>query len=175
MTVNTSDSPAEAVVPAAPAAAPDTNGLIKSHVIAAMGLGFVPVPILDMVSIVAVQINLVRKLGEAYGVPFKENAVRGTILALIGGVLPAGLGMSAASLLKFIPGLGSVSGAAGVVVLAGALTYAVGAVFDRHLASGGTLLDLDVANMRGLFRKKLEEGKTVAADLQKDKAAAQAA
>lgn len=152
-----------------------TNGIIKNHVIAAMGLGLVPLPVVDMVSIVAVQMNMVRKLGAAHDVPFKENAVRGSILALVGGVLPVSLGLTAASFIKLVPGLGSVTGAAGVVVLAGAVTYAVGAVFERHLASGGTFLNFDISKARDLFRRKVEEGKGVAKDLGDEAADAKAA
>lgn len=144
-----------------------TQSIIKNHVITAMGLGLVPLPLFDVVSIVAVQMNLVHRLGDAYDVPFKENAVRASILALIGGVLPAGLGMFATSILKLVPGLGSIAGAAGVVILAGATTYAIGQVFDRHLSSGGDFLDLDIASAKKLFSQKLEEGKKVAADLRK--------
>ena len=146
----------------------DNNGMIKNHVITAMGLGLVPIPVFDVVSIVGVQLNMVRNLAKAYDVPFSENLVRASILSLIGGSAPAGLGVAAASLVKVLPGLGTVSGAAGVSVLSGGLTYAVGHIFDRHLASEGTLLSFDASKVRDLFKRKVKEGQSVASDITQD-------
>ncbi len=47
------------------------------------------------------------------------------------------------SFTKFIPDIGQTVGTAATPVLNGTFTYAVGRVFDRHFASGGTFLTFD--------------------------------
>lgn len=157
-------TPVEAVS-AGPALA-DVEAMIKDHVIAAMACGLVPVPAFDMVSVVAVQLRLANKLSKAYGVPFADNMAKNAILALVGGVMPTMATASLASLLKFIPGLGSFVGGAGVSLLSGALTYAVGRVLSQHFESGGTLLDFDPTRVRDRFRSELKAGQEAARGMQ---------
>ncbi|WPL11258.1 MULTISPECIES: YcjF family protein [Thiorhodovibrio] len=160
-TPTTDAVPSEAVTVDANA----VSARIRSHVIAAMGLGLVPIPVFDMVSIVAVQLKMVHGLSQLYGIKYSENIAKTLVLSLIGGVLPAAFGATLASFVKIIPGLGSVAGAAGVSVLAGALTYAVGKVFAAHFASGGTLMDFNPKNVRKSFREQFRKGKDVAAQV----------
>lgn len=148
--------------PLAPPALTEIEGVIKDHVIAAMALGLVPVPAFDMVSVVAVQLRLTHKLSKAYGVAYAENIAKSAIMALVGGVLPTMATASLASVLKFVPGLGSFVGGAGVALLSGALTYAVGRVLAQHFESGGTLLDFDPSRVRDRFRAELKAGRDAA-------------
>lgn len=146
----------------------DVSATIRSHVIAAMGVGLVPVPVLDIVGVVGIQIKLVHSLSKKYDVRFTENIAKTLIMSLMGGVLPTAVGGSLASLVKMVPGLGSVAGAAGVSVLAGGLTYAVGRTFAAHFASGGTLLDFNPKSMRGKFKEQFQKGKGVAATMEEE-------
>jgi uncharacterized protein (DUF697 family) len=127
-----------------------------------MGVGLIPVPGVDIAGVVAVQLRLVQRLSEEYGVTFRENVAKAAVLALAGGMVPATLAGTLVSALKFIPGFGSVAGAAGMSVLGGGMTYAVGRVFHEHLASGGTLLDFDAAKVRDVLKREFEAGKKLA-------------
>lgn len=173
-TSDTSDRGADAVA-AEPSAAVDSepagsakpslqeiDGIIKDHVIAAMACGLVPAPVFDMVSVVAVQLRLTHKLSKAYGVPYAENIAKSVILALVGGVLPTMATAGLASALKFMPGVGSFIGGAGVALLSGGLTYAVGRVLSQHFESGGTLLDFDPMRVRDRFKAELKAGQEAA-------------
>lgn len=151
------------------------SGTIRSHVIAAMGMGLVPVPVLDIVGVVGIQLKLVHSLSKKYEVKYTENIAKTLILSLIGGVLPTAVGGSLASLVKMVPGLGTFAGAAGVSVLAGGLTYAVGRVFASHFASGGTLMDFNPSSVRGKFKEQFKRGKNVAAKMEEDDEAVEVA
>lgn len=151
-------APAEAIDGDAEAAALDTSDVIKNHVIAAMAVGLVPIPGVDMAAMIGVQVRMVHQISGIYGVTLRDNAARATVLSLIGGVLPAALGTGLVSGLKIIPGFGSLAGAAGSSLLGGALTYAVGNVFHEHLESQGGLIDFNSARARAAMRREFDNG-----------------
>ncbi len=152
----------------------EANSTIKNYVIASMALGLVPVPVFDIVAVVATQLKMIHSLTRLYGIRFSENVAKSLILSLIGGVLPVTLGAGFASVLKFVPGLGSFAGGASVSILSGALTYAVGRIFVQHFESGGTLLDFDPSKVRDRFRAEFRKGQTAAQDLEDEVEAAAA-
>jgi uncharacterized protein (DUF697 family) len=88
----------------------------------AAGIGLVPLPVVDMVAMVAVQIAMLRKLAAVYGVPFHEQRSKSAVATLIGSINASYLG---GSLLKMVPVFGLVSLAA-MPVVTGAITYAWG-------------------------------------------------
>jgi uncharacterized protein (DUF697 family) len=145
----------------------DAMDIVKKGVITSMAVALVPVPGVDLAGIVAVQLRMVQQLGRLYGATFRENAVQSTILALVGSVAPVTLAGGLVSALKIIPGFGSLAGAAGVSLLGGAMTYAVGVVFKQHLESGGSLLDLDTTTARGAFRREFKAGVKVVRSFRK--------
>ncbi|GAB6040672.1 hypothetical protein JCM17961_13460 [Endothiovibrio diazotrophicus] len=136
---------------------------VKSYVIASMAVGLVPVPVLDVAALIGIQMKMVHSLCNEYGVPFKEKVGRSIITSLIGGILPTVATVSLASVVKIIPGFGSLAGGASMSILGGALTYAVGRVFISHFEKNGTLDDLDPAQYREDLKSAVEEGKDVAA------------
>lgn len=144
----------------------EANNIVKNHVITAMAVGLVPVPVVDLVGLLAIQMKMLHGLADHFQVPFSQNLGKSLITSLIGGTLPVTLTFTASSMLKWIPGIGSLAGGASVAILSGATTYAVGRVFTQHFAGGGTLLDFKPEHMREMFRQELEEGKAAARDLQ---------
>jgi uncharacterized protein (DUF697 family) len=131
---------------------------VRNQVLWAMGAGLVPVPILDVAAVTAVQVNLVQQLCGIYARDYDENKGRAIVSALISS-LSASLG---ASMFKAIPVIGTYIGGASMAVLSGGATYAVGQVFMRHFEQGGTLDTFDLATARKLFEEELERGKEVA-------------
>ena len=53
----------------------------------ATGAGFVPIPLLDLAASTAVQLRMAKSLSDLYGVPFRKEAVKSVIGAVIGGDL----------------------------------------------------------------------------------------
>ena len=139
------------------------RSLTKNYMLAAGGIGLIPVPLADLGALMALQIKLVHGLANHYEVPFKENLVKSLVTSLVSGATSVVGFMGLASLAKTIPVLGTLGGGGGVAVTAAAVTYAVGEVFTRHFESGGTLLDFDPHKMKGLFKRELKNGKAAAA------------
>jgi uncharacterized protein (DUF697 family) len=151
------------------------NSLIKNYVIAATGLGLVPIPVVDLGALMALQIKLVHGLASHYGVSFKENMVKSLVTSLVsgGGAVVGVMGLS--SLAKLVPVLGTLGGGASVAITGGAVTYAVGQVFAKHFESGGTLLNFDANKVREMFKRKVKEGEAVARDIKDGEQTAAAA
>ena len=137
------------------------NSIIKNHIIASLGLGLVPIPLFDLSALTAVQLNLLQRLGAHYGVTIKEYQLKPILLALLSGTLPVMTIMGLSSVAKVLPGIGSLAGSAGVSLLAGAVTYALGQTFMLHFEAGGTLDDFDPKHMQTFFQRELAAGKAV--------------
>jgi uncharacterized protein (DUF697 family) len=102
--------------------------------------GIIPVPFVDLAALAAVQVKMISDLGDLYGQPLRKEAVRSAVSVLLGVLLPgqlaAAVGGSGA---KLVPGIGSVTGAVSLSAFGAAASYAIGKVFLRHFARGGTL------------------------------------
>lgn len=133
----------------------DAMRIVENWAAWGAGTGLVPVPIIDMVAMVALQMAMLRKLANLYGVPFHEQRSKSAVAAMIGGVNAGYLG---GSLLKMFPLFGVLSLAA-MPVVNGAITYAVGRVFIQHFASGGTFLNFDPASVKAYFEEQYRAGK----------------
>ena len=143
----------------------DANDVIKNHVIASMAVGLVPIPGVDLAGTLAVQVRMAHQICGIYGVTLRENAVKTAVLSLLGSMMPVALAGGLISGLKAIPGLGTLSGAAGVSLLGGAMTYAIGSVFQQHLESHDSLIDFDPTKVKSVMRREFDAGLTVARTL----------
>src|SRR5262249_57000792 len=67
--------------------------------------GLVPLPAVNIASVTAVNLRMVKQLSELYGVPFQRDRTRSLIIALIAGAVPTGAGLAASSpLMWIVPG-----------------------------------------------------------------------
>ncbi|MCU0663525.1 MAG: DUF697 domain-containing protein [Myxococcota bacterium] len=138
---------------------------VRRHMYGAFCAGLVPIPIMDIATLTAVQLNLVRKLTTVYDVPFSRNTVKNIVSSLLAGALPTIVGPYLASMLKAIPFLGFGLGLATVPLVAVAATYAVGQIFIGHFESGGTLLTFNTEKAKDLFEELLKHGMKQAAEM----------
>lgn len=145
------------------------DAIIRKRVYAAVGVGFVPVPLVDLAGLTAIQLEMIHALSKAYGVEFKEKRAKSIISSLCGGVASVVTVPFFASLFKSLPVIGSTAGAATVSIVGGGVTYAIGSVFDRHFRQGGTLLDFDSQNAKSYFKTKVKEGKNLASKMKSTK------
>lgn len=139
----------------------DAEKAIKNHALYAAGGGLIPIPILDFMAVTGVQIDLVQNLCDVYNINFYRNQGKSVISALVGTSL-ASIG---SSLIKTIPGIGSLLGGFSMSILSGATTYAIGQVFAKHFENGGTMDDLDVEEFRTFYKRKVEEGKNIVKEM----------
>jgi len=122
--------------------------------------GLIPLPLVDLAAVGGVQIEMVRRLSQIYGVPFSENRGKSIIAGIAGTLLPASVAstttMTFASALKFLPGLGTTVAMISMPAFSACATYVIGKVFMKHFASGGTLLDFDLPEYREFIRAQKE-------------------
>jgi len=138
--------------------------IIKEHVIWAIGAGLVPLPILDIVAVSAVQLDMLKQLAMLHDVRFSESEGKGWVSALAGNVM-ARVGANA---LKLIPGIGTIVGGVSMSILSGASTYAIGQVAARHFEGGGTFGNLDFSAAKRVYDEELEKGRAVASSISKE-------
>src|ERR1700704_1323624 len=123
--------------------------------------GLIPVPLVDIAAVGGVQLQMLRKLSEIYGVPFSDNRGKSIIASLAGSLIPASAATTTAmgfsSALKFIPGIGSAVAALTMPVFSAGATYAIGKAFIQHFASGGTLLDFNPPDYREFIKAQKEK------------------
>ncbi len=146
----------------------DADKILRNHVLGAMGVGLIPMPLVDLVALTGVQVNMLRKLAKTYNIPFSQDKVKNLLASLIGGSIPVTFSNAVASLIKSIPVIGQTTGAVAMPILAGATTYAVGRVFVQHFASGGTFLNFDPEAVRDYYEAMFKEGEKVASGLKSD-------
>lgn len=95
---------------------------------AALG-GLSPLPLVTAAGVTAVILRMVKSLSNLYQVPFQRDRARSAIAGLMGGAVPAGLGVATASTLALaLPGVGFV-GVAVASLAAAAATERIGLVF----------------------------------------------
>jgi uncharacterized protein (DUF697 family) len=140
------------------------NEIVNNHVLWSMGGGLVPIPVLDVAAVTAVQLNMINELCKVYGIEYTESAGKSWIAALSGSTLAR---VGASVLKALVPG-GLVLGMVTMSVLSGASTFAIGQVFISHFEANGTLENLNLEVMRRIYEEQLERGKELATRLQKD-------
>jgi uncharacterized protein (DUF697 family) len=138
------------------------NEIIKNSVGYAATAALIPIPAADIAAVSAVQLNMLRQLGKVYGVNFTENLGKNIITALVSGSLTKVGARIGASLIKAIPGVGTIIGELTLPAISAASTYAMGNVFARHFERGGTFEDFDVRKSKKDYETELENNKDAA-------------
>lgn len=150
--------------------------IVMKNMYWAMGLGVLPVPIIDLIAVAGFQAKALKELSDLYEIPYTTHTVKNTLAVLISGLGTLGVGLPltglvATSFLKFIPVLGTLTTIATVPVVAGALTYATGRIFIQHFESGGTFLTFNPQKVRDYYRELFQEGLQMATAMNESKAA----
>lgn len=139
--------------------------VVRKYTLIGGGVGVIPLPLVDLAGVLALQLKMISELSEVYQVKFMEHKVKNIIASLVGSF---GAGLTVvpvlASAVKLIPGLGSAASAVAMPVITGGATYALGQVFVMHFEAGGTILDFDADAMHEYFAEHYKKGKTVASE-----------
>lgn len=131
--------------PARTLPAPETiNAIIRNRVHSSLAIALVPIPVVDMAALAALQLEMIYKLAKAYDIPFQSQWGRQITVALVGGILPSLLTPKLSDLARYIPVIGPGLGLATMPLANAAATYAVGKSFADHFATGE---GLDKASM----------------------------
>jgi uncharacterized protein (DUF697 family) len=147
----------ETVAPASPAEREETASKLVDRFAMWSGVaGLIPLPVVDVLAVGGLQVQLLRRLSQIYGVEFSENRGKAVIAALAGTMIPATSGMGAASALKAVPILGALASGFVMPVLSAGATFAIGKAFIQHFESGGTLLDFNPPDYREFVKHQKE-------------------
>jgi uncharacterized protein (DUF697 family) len=118
------------------------NSIVERHTAYAAVGGIIPVPIVNVASITAVIVRMVKRLSDLYGIPFERDRARAIVVGLMGGAMPTGLGaVTTSTLFYVVPGSGLV-GLAVSSIAAVACTRSIGRIFVEHFETGSSLHDL---------------------------------
>ena len=139
--------------------------IINNHVLYSMGLGIIPIPLVDIAAITATQLDMLSQIGGVHGKNFSDISGKSFIASTAGATF-ARIG---ASFLKAIPGIGSIIGGVSMSIMSGASTYAIGQVSHRFFRDGLDIEDIDTDLAKSIYQEEFEKGKQVAADLKAQK------
>lgn len=133
----------------------EVQSIIENSILWSMGAAVIPVPIGDFIAVTAVQLDMLKRLSKAMGRDYSEISSRSFILAVNSGI-SARLG---ASLIKGIPGIGSVVGVVSFPVMAAASTYSLGSLYVNLISEYGSLDNVDMGKAKQRFNDYYEVGK----------------
>lgn len=140
--------------------------IVKEHMIASLGLGLIPFPLVDIATGVASNVTLVSRLCALYDQPFKASIARTAILTVMGTVGSIGAAVTVGfSLAKFVPGIGTAAGTVTLPIANAATAYMIGKMFIGHFEMGGTLFDFDPRSNVPQARTAYAKGRAMASDL----------
>src|SRR5262245_47797477 len=68
------------------------NNIVQRHAACSVVGGIIPLPIVNVASVTAIILRMVKVLSELYGVPFERDRARAIVIGLMGGIMPTGVG-----------------------------------------------------------------------------------
>jgi uncharacterized protein (DUF697 family) len=127
------------------------DDIIRKNVYASAGVGLIPVPLIDVVGAAGIQLNMMKKLSEIYGVEFNQKIAKKILISLCGGIVPALIAPGVKSLVKCIPIVGLPLAVATTPLLDATSTYAMGRVVSSHFEKGGNFINFNFAMAKEEF------------------------
>ncbi|MFH1804171.1 MAG: YcjF family protein [Pseudomonadota bacterium] len=110
--------------------------------------GFIPLPLVDIASVIAVNVSMLRSLSEYYDQPFERSRTVALVGAVATSLLASGSGaVTTWALARIVPGA-NVIGMAAASTMAAILTRRLGGVFIAHFEAGGTIFDFNEDQLR---------------------------
>lgn len=105
---------------------------------------------------------MLRQLSELYGRNYDEMRGKAFVSALTGGTIAT----LAASMVKVLPGVGTILGGVSGMVIAGASTFAVGEVTADQFEAGKDIGDIDPGAVKDAYKRAFDRGKKVVSEMQ---------
>lgn len=136
----------------------DAMDIVKFHSKLAAAGGLVMIPVLDFAAIAGVQVRMIQQLAKHYEVELTDNKSKVIISTLIAGLMPKTIAAGAVgSLIKAIPGIGTLASAFTLPALASTSTYVLGKIFAKHFGEGGSLFDLNKDHLKKIFGAEMKK------------------
>jgi uncharacterized protein (DUF697 family) len=116
--------------------------IAHSYVGWAVGAGLIPFPLVDVGTLVVLQVKMLTEIAELYEVPLERERARTLVMSTVGSLASQGIALAGIpTLLKFIPGLGTLLGIAAMPAAAAASILALAEIFIRHIETHGSVPD----------------------------------
>ncbi len=141
------------------------DAIIKRHVYWAVGAGLIPLPVVDIAAVTAIQVDMLKQICSFYKIDYSEESGKTWITALVSSTLSSVIARLGASAVKFVPVVGTLIGATSMAIVSGASTYALGKAFAHHFENGGTFGNLDEEKVKKIYNEQVKEGKKIAQKL----------
>ncbi len=144
--------------------------IVKSQSLWALAGGAVPVPFLDMAAVFTANTIMLSNLSDTFSKEFDEKISGPIVISLFNSLGSKWLSIGfVSSVVKIIPGAGSVLGYVSFPLFASAFTYAVGMVAIKHFETGGSVLTFKTTGVQKEFNRQFEKGFEAAAKLKEKK------
>lgn len=147
----------------------ESDQIINEHVGFSLLAGAIPVPLLDIAAVTAIQVDMLRQLAKKYEIDFQDEAGKSIVTSIIGTTFGTSIGRAGASVVKAIPGIGTILGITTQAALSGVTTFAIGHVFHNHFRNHKPLNEFRFEDIRQTYEDLLKKGKEFVDGFQKKK------
>ena len=131
--------------------------IVTEYICLSGGIGLIPLPFFDQLSIGALQAKMIYDLGQLYQVETAKYRVKAIVAAILGGAHSGWISRTIIGYLALLaPGISVVSTLFIRPTIAGTVTYVIGNIFIRHFESGRTLEEIDLIQARKDFTEQLK-------------------
>lgn len=104
--------------------------VVNSAVGTAASVGLLPIPFADSISLIGVQVGMMLGINAVFKIDFKRDTLKSLVIGAIGVSGAGTIGRAVfSSLIKIIPGVGSITGAMLASVIGGTLTLSLGKAY----------------------------------------------
>jgi uncharacterized protein (DUF697 family) len=147
------------------------NLLVKNFTLASAAIALVPLPLIDQVALISLELKMIHQLTKIYDVPFKPNIAISIISSLLSGITSGLFARALQSFSKLVPLFATV-GSGSIAISSASVTFALGNVFIKHFEDNGTFLNINFEWFRNIFFQQLgkpkDNSQTIATELTDD-------
>jgi uncharacterized protein (DUF697 family) len=142
--------------------------IVKKNMLWSMGIGVIPIPLLDIIGMAGFQASTLKQLAKLYDVPFSNQKAKIIIASLMSGIGPLYLSILLIRMaFVFVPVIGVLTYLTALPFTSAAFTFATGKIFIQHFDSGGTFLNFNTFKVRKHYKSLFEEGLRLSAQIKK--------
>ena len=109
--------------------------VVKLHSKLALGTALIPIPAGDAAASIANIWSMYTRINKKLGIPLNENIGKTILSGIVTNLVSYGIGMAVGSLLKTLPGLGTVVGTAIMLPISYAITLTAGHIYLTALCT----------------------------------------
>jgi len=125
--------------------------IINKHILWAMAATAIPIPVLDTVNLIFIQVDMLKSLSKLYEIDFNENIGKTIVSTIITSSTATGISL----LFRKKKVISRIS----MSLISGALTYALGRIFLSNFEKGvKSIIDIDLKEAEELFDENFERG-----------------